>query len=402
MESYQIRSLIKMIADGIGVLIGQGVISKNQKIILYGLDRYSFAMRTILSNLGFHNVEGYISDDETLVLRHRSEIRNFACHFLNRETELINVWTLEERRTLFDSSEIILIASKSCIEEKAKLEAMGYEENVHFYIVCDFKDEALDAYFQGKRRMSMAEIKQTEKEMLDFVDGLCRKYGLRYWVCGGTLLGTIRHKGFIPWDDDIDIFLPWHDYLRFIEVFQESERFSMLGFGTAEVNDFPDLLSKVVDKRTIVNEDIGTLRKINPLWIDVFPLIGLPDEKKERHLFFLRYKELNRQIWQEFYALNGETEGFPRWFDKQKALLSEYDFDKAACAGVLGTIYGERDCTSRRVYDTTLRMQFEDIEVNVPGGYQEYLDNLYGKDWMELPDESKRKTHHNISVYWDW
>ena len=47
-------------------------------------------------------------------------------------------------------------------------------------------------------------------------------------------------------------------------------------------------------------------------------------------------------------------------------------------------------------------MQFEDIEVNVPGGYQEYLDNLYGKDWMELPDESKRKTHHNISVYWDW
>ena len=71
MESYQIRSLIKMIADGIGVLIGQGVISKNQKIILYGLDRYSFAMRTILSNLGFHNVEGYISDDETLALRHR-------------------------------------------------------------------------------------------------------------------------------------------------------------------------------------------------------------------------------------------------------------------------------------------------------------------------------------------
>lgn len=116
----------------------------------------------------------------------------------------------------------------------------------------------------------------------------------------------------------------------------------------------------------------------------------------------MRYKELNRQIWQEFYALNGETEGFPRWFDKQKALLSEYDFEKAACAGVLGTIYGERDCTSRRVYDTTLRMQFEDIEVNVPGGYQEYLDNLYGKDWMELPDESKRKTHHNISVYWDW
>ncbi len=401
MESYQIRSLIKMVADGIEVLIRQGVISKKREVILYGLDRYSFAMRTILSNLGFYNIEGYISDDEALVLRHKSEIRNFACHFLSREADLINVWTLEERRISSDGSEIILIASKSCDIETAKLEAMGYEENVHFYIVCDFEDEALDAYFQGKRRMSMAEMKQSEKEMLDFVDRLCRQHGLKYWVCGGTLLGTIRHKGFIPWDDDVDIFLPWRDYLRFIEVFEETERFSMLGFGTAKVNDFPDLLSKVVDKRTVVNEDIGTLRKINPLWIDVFPLIGLPDEKEERHLFFMRYKELNRQIWQEFYVSNGKTEGFSRWFDKQKEFLTRYDFDKAAYVGVLGTIYGERDCTSVRVYDTTLRMQFEDIEVNVPGGYQEYLDNLYGKDWMQFPDESKRKTHHNVLVYWD-
>ncbi|MEZ3485041.1 MAG: LicD family protein [Lachnospiraceae bacterium] len=401
MESYQIKSLIKMVADGIEVLIRQGIISKKRKVALYGLDRYSFAMRTILSNLGFNKIEGYISDDEKLVLQHKSEIRNFACRFLNQETDLINVWSLEEWRISSDGSEMILVASKSCDIEKARLEAMGYEENVHFYIVCDFKDKALDTYLQGKRKMSIAEIKQTEKEMLGFVDKLCRSRGLRYWVCGGTLLGTIRHKGFIPWDDDIDIFLPWHDYLRFIEEFEETERFSMLGFGTAKVNDFPDLLSKVVDKRTVVNEDIGTLRKLNPLWMDVFPLIGLPDEDEERHLFFMRYKELNRQIWQEFYALNGKIEGFSGWFDKQREFLARYDFDKAACVGVLGTIYGERDCTSKQVYDRTLRMQFEDIEVNVPGGYQEYLDNLYGKDWLQLPDESKRKTHHNISVYWD-
>ena len=81
--------------------------------------------------------------------------------------------------------------------------------------------------------------------------------------------------------------------------------------------------------------------------------------------------------------------------------MSKYDFDEASYVGVLGTAYGERDCTTRRVYNGTLRMPFEDIEVNVPVGFEEYLGNLYGSDWMTLPDESKRKTHHNISAYWN-
>ena len=68
--------------------------------------------------------------------------------------------------------------------------------------------------------------------------------------------------------------------------------------------------------------------------------------------------------------------------------------------GVLGTAYGERDCTGRGVYNATIRRTFEDIEVNVAAGYQEYLDNLYGNDWMRIPDKSKRKTHHNIHFYW--
>ena len=197
------------------------------------------------------------------------------------------------------------------------------------------------------------------------------------------------------------MFLPWKDYLKLIEIFERTERFDILGFGTSEVNDFPDPFMKVVDKRTIVDEDIGTLRKINPLFIDIFPLTGLPEDAEERHMLFVKYQELNRQIWQDFYAANGNTDIFPKWYHAQKELISKYDFDSSAYVGVLGTAYGERDYTTRKVYEETLRMRFEDIEVNVPVGYKEYLDNLYGKDWMELPDESKRKTHHNIQVYWN-
>lgn len=91
---------------------------------------------------------------------------------------------------------------------------------------------------------------------------------------------------------------------------------------------------------------------------------------------------------------------FSKWYDCQKEFLGRYDFDKASYVGVLGTIYGEKDCTARKVYEETLRMPFEDIVVNVPAGYGEYLGNLYGDDWMRLPKESQRKSHHDMQAYW--
>ncbi|MDE7266432.1 MAG: LicD family protein [Lachnospiraceae bacterium] len=400
MEMTYRKSIIGEIAKGIECLIEQGIINKERKILLYGLDSFSFAMRTIFSNLGYHNIEGYVSDDKAAVLQRRLEIKNFACRFLNREMDAINVWTFEERLMPFDNDALIIVASKTDTQEKEKLEAMGYKENIHYYMVYDFKDAKLDSFFASKSRMSLTEIKQTEKEILAYVDRFCQKHSLRYWVCGGTLLGTIRHEGFIPWDDDIDIFLPWQDYLKMMDIFEKTERFDIMGFGTEGADGFPDLFAKAVDKRTAVDEDKGTLRKINPLWVDIFPLIGLPDNKEERHLFFAEYKELNRCMWQDFYATNGKTDIFLKWLPKQWEFLCKYDFDKSSHVGVLGTVYGERDCTTRGVYDETVRMQFEDIEVNVPAGYKEYLDNLYGTDWMQLPEESKRKTHHNMLAYW--
>ncbi len=401
MKSYYIISLIGEISKGIRRLVNQKVIRKEQKVILYGLDRYAFAMRTILSNLGYNNIEGYVSDDEALVLQYQSEIENFSCRFLNKRTDMIQVWKLGERLLPMDPAAVILLASKSCQEEKKKLEALGYQENVHYYVVYDFAEKELQEFFAVRPEMLLPEIKQVEKEILIYVDEFCKRQGLRYWVCGGTLLGTLRHKGFIPWDDDIDIFMPWEDYQRLIDTFEESERFGMIGFGVPERNNYLDVFAKIVDKRTIVDEDAGTVRKINPLCIDVFPIIGLPEDIEERHLFFVRYKEFYRRIWEEFYAQNGDVSVFSKWHGKQKEFLSQYDFDRSSYVGIIGTQYGEKDCTTRMAYGETLRMPFEDIEVNVPAGYKEYLDNIYGNDWMEIPEESRRKTHHNMKAYWN-
>ena len=142
------------------------------------------------------------------------------------------------------------------------------------------------------------------------------------------------------------------------------------------------------------------IRKVRPLTLDIFPLIGLPEKKEKRLLFFQEYYEVEKRIWEDFYANNGDLDVYNKWYSKQKEFLEAYDFEQSAYVGVLGTVYRERDYTKRTVYDSTLRLPFEDIEVNVPAGYQEYLDNLYGKGWQELPDESRRVSNHNVEAYW--
>lgn len=400
MEQYYLRSLIGEIAKGIEELIAAGVIDNGKKVLLYGLDRYSFAMRTILENLGYCNIEGYLSEDETAVVAQNREIKNFACRFLNRTEHLIYAMLLKERLVPLDDQVIILIASRSYEAEKEKLEQLGYVENRHFFKVYDFVDEELDALFEGKKRMSLQEMQSAEKEILKYVDELCCKHGLRYRVCGGTLLGTIRHKGFIPWDDDIDVFIPWQDYKKLIELVKEDGRYSIVGMGTGHVPEYVDLFAKIVDNKAVVVEDVGTVKKAYPVWLDIFPLIGLPGDKKERTLFYEQYNELYRSIWQDFYRANGDLEVFAGWRPKQLEFLNRYDFDTAEYAGLLGTAYKERECASQAAFAECIRLPFEDMEVNVPVGYVEYLDSMYGKDWGVLPEESKRKSHHDIEAYW--
>ena len=141
MESRFIKSMIGEIAKGIEALINQEVIDRDKKVILYGLDRYSFAMRTILSNLGFNNIEGYISDDEAAVIQHRMEMKNFACRYLSGERDLIPVWTLQERLQPFDENAIILLAAKEHEAEKSELESMGYQEGRHYFTVYNFQED---------------------------------------------------------------------------------------------------------------------------------------------------------------------------------------------------------------------------------------------------------------------
>ena len=118
--------------------------------------------------------------------------------------------------------------------------------------------------------LSLDQVKQIELDILKYVDAVCKEYNLRYFLSFGTLIGAIRHKGFIPWDDDIDISMPREDYERFVEITKNANgKFVTLYPGK---EGYPYPFVKVVDKSTeLAEKDVMDIPD-NGLWVDIFPV----------------------------------------------------------------------------------------------------------------------------------
>ena len=122
-----------------------------------------------------------------------------------------------------------------------------------------------------KRKVTLEEMRDLQLAMMDKIHEFCVERGIRYSLGGGTLLGAVRHKGYIPWDDDIDIMLPRPDYERFLKEFDGVyPNFKVLHLNNDRT--YPYLFAKVYDSRTLLVECRATMG----VYIDVFPIDGLP------------------------------------------------------------------------------------------------------------------------------
>lgn len=268
------------------------------------------------------------------------------------------------------------------------------------------------------KEMTLDEVKRLQLNILDVIDKFCSEFGIRYSMAYGTLLGAVRHKGYIPWDDDIDLIMPRPDYERFIHSFNGySDDYYVLA---PELNwDYYAPYANVCDKRTLLIEGISTHRGIEVgAKIDVFPVDGVPSDYREY---------LNEVTRMKFYsrALNHKRGSLRKIFttsfgvylrrlffriitclmsysDIQKKihrLATSLSFEKKEYADVMVfNKYFPSRCKSS-VFKETKRIQFEDREYEAILAYDEFLHTVYG-DYMKLPPEDSRVNHHNFKVFW--
>lgn len=255
------------------------------------------------------------------------------------------------------------------------------------------------------KNIEVDELKRIQIDILDFVDEFCKKHNIKYFLTGGTLIGAIRHKGYIPWDDDIDICMLRDDYDRFIDVFhkENSPVYKVLSHTIQKGYPYP--YAKVSNDKTVLKEDaiISFEMGVN---IDVFPLDTIPTELS-----------LQKNIYKKFNLLYGILQLKRLKYSSKRAFLKNvfitvsrlplklipnsyiikkmhknairYSYYESPLCGDVVWGYGIREITKKEYFKNFLLVDFEGKQYSVPIGFDSFLKGLYG-DYMQLPPEEKR------------
>lgn len=264
------------------------------------------------------------------------------------------------------------------------------------------------------KELTLDELKAVEFEILEFFDAFCKENNIKYFLSNGTLLGAVKYKGFIPWDDDVDVLIPRADYDKMIKIFKDTERYRLCAFERDENYLYP--IAKLCDMTTRKDEFVHTNGVELGVDIDLFPLDAWDDDlekaKKEaryisKNMFRLGLTKLKKP--DSHHPIKRFIKGIAMIFCKMRG--SKYYIRKIIKASAeshgknskyLGCkswcIYGTREIIPSSVFDGIIDIEFEGARFPAPVGYDTYLRSLYG-DYPKDPPIEKQRTHHSFKAY---
>lgn len=263
------------------------------------------------------------------------------------------------------------------------------------------------------KELNLEEIKALELDILKKFKNFCEKNELDYFLAYGTLIGAIRHKGFIPWDDDIDVVMLREDYDKFVNLMKKNQLANNLEvLIPLEKEDYPYPFIKIVNKMTMTNQSGVKAKYQTGIWIDVLPLDYVPEDKniirsyqkklKKCELMVTRnyakdpknlIKRLGKNLILKFYNFIGKD--YKYWikktnsyiYMKKTSLLSNYQFDFSA------NIFYPSD-----KYKEKIMVDFENEKFCAPKDYDYLLRCSYG-DYMKIPPVEERIAHE-FKAFW--
>lgn len=252
------------------------------------------------------------------------------------------------------------------------------------------------------------ELKGIQLDILCDVAAFCEKHGLRYFLAYGTLLGAVRHKGYIPWDDDIDIHMPRPDYEKFLNTYNNKGNSNV---AVCNENDphYRVAFAKVYRKGTIVKE-FHFKQDVFGVYIDIFPLDGYAGRKQAHRCGELRrYMHVKNSVFlpqmtfarklrlaaTKFILLPFSLKSL---FKAIKKSATECAYDNSVKVYSSYSRCAEKEVFPREIFDNYKMIPFEGKEFRAPIECDVYLSALYG-DYMTLPPADKQISHHNSQAY---
>lgn len=266
-----------------------------------------------------------------------------------------------------------------------------------------------------KNQITSKELKLLELEIAKAVKKVCDENNIDYFIIGGTLLGAVRHKGFIPWDDDMDIGMTTNNYEKFIEVAKSKldERFFIQTSQTDP--NYYNVFAKVRLRHTHmfekVTEDLGIE---DGIFVDIFPYDSIAENLLQKKGYMLKIRVLGKiSLLKHGYNLNGITDNkagkiinlFAKYLPISVKRVDEklQSILPSNLCGNSGEYYIERDGMFRgnfvfpkEYFDELIELPFENTRFKAPKYFKEYLSKAYG-NYMEYPPEAEREKGHSVS-----
>ena len=245
---------------------------------------------------------------------------------------------------------------------------------------------------------TIKEIQKVELDILKQIIILCKKYNLKYALAYGTLLGAIRHKGFIPWDDDVDIMMPRDDFEKFRTIAINNLPAPYFFQDVLTDPQYPSFTAKVRNSNTkFVEQGYKKLNKMNHgIWVDVFVVDKVKESKNTKRKILIS-KALNKLLlakgvksaW-SIIAMFFSRRFLYKRIIKKLLSLHKKSFDYYMAFPDLKKI-------DKNIFENLKSRDFENIQANVPGNYEKILADEYD-NWRQLPPESERLPRHYAGV----